>query len=67
MSENAKLFLLGLIILYDTVELAKWEMGLKNKGGKTNVYRKQRRRKSITKGQGQRNKYHLYTNDTWMH
>ena len=34
MSENFKLFLLGLIIIYNTVELAKYEMGLNNKGGK---------------------------------
>lgn len=39
MSENFKLFLLGLIIVYDTVELAKWEMGLKNKGGRKNERR----------------------------
>lgn len=33
MSENFKLFLLGLIILYDTVVIARHEMGI-DKGGK---------------------------------
>ena len=28
MSENMKLFLLGLVVLYDTIELAKYEIRL---------------------------------------
>ena len=53
MSENMKLFLLGLVILYDTLYVIRceWKLAQKNnKGGhRNNVYRNERKCKHNTR------------------